>query len=583
MTHTRRRAALVAAASLTLALLVSGCVGMPDEGPIHESDASADSAEVQAPSIDAVPPRPQAPPADIVDGFLEAMSAWPIQIDVARQFLSEEAAAAWKPDRATITFADALSEVTGSVATIELSEAERLDATGAWEGELPEDEQDLRLDLTTEDGEYRITNPLDALVVRDTWFAQRYVQVSLYFFDRTGRILVPEPVFVPRGEQLASNLTNRLLDPGENLQGISRTYLPTVDAGLSVPVSDQGVAEVNLGGSATTPAPEDLSRMLAQLGWTLSQVPSIRAIRVTIGGEEVRLPGSDGEYGVNEWQQYDPAGSGANPLLYGLRNGQLVYGEPDTLAPAAGPLGEEVDHGLRSVSVNLEASEAAGVSTDGTTLMRAPISDDPEARLRTITRGTDLLRPTWDFTSRLWVVDNTSAGARISYRENGRFRELRVPDVSGRTVRSFLVSPDATRYVAVVSGAGGDQLRAGRILFDGQGGVDLARPSRRIQVEGVDRARITDIAWNSPTSVIVLRPVSQDPPLFEVRTVAVDGAPASAEALSTSVSGRVVALASSADDSTIPYGVTRRELVDLDTGATIPFPEGRVTSIDYVG
>ena len=158
-----------------------------------------------------------------------------------------------------------------------------------------------------------------------------------------------------------------------------------------------------------------------------------------------------------------------------------------------------------------------------------------------------------------------------------------MPDVSGRTVRSFLVSPDATRYVAVVRGAGGDQLRAGRILFDGQGGVDVAGSSRRIQVEGVDRARITDIAWNSPTSVIVLRPVSQDPPLFEVRTVAVDGAPASAEALSTSVSGRVVALASSADDSTIPYAVTRAELVDLDTGATIPFPEGRVTSIDYVG
>ena len=99
----------------------------------------------------------------------------------------------------------------------------------------------------------------------------------------------------------------------------------------------------------------------------------------------------------------------------------------------------------------------------------------------------------------------------------------------------------------------------------------------------MDRARITDIAWNSPTSVIVLRPVSQDPPLFEVRTVPVDGAPTTAEALSTSVSGRVVALAASADGATTPYGVTPEGLVDLDTGAAIPFAEGRVTSIDYVG
>jgi len=583
MTLTRHRAALGVGACLTLVLLVSGCVGMPDEGPVHESDASPDSSEAEAPFADAVPPRPQAPPADIVDGFLDAMSAWPIQTDVAREFLSEEAAAAWKPDRATITFDDALSEVSGSVATIELSDAARLDAAGAWEGELPEDERELRFDLTTEDGEYRITNPPDALVVRDTWFAERYVQVSLYFFDRTGRILVPEPVFVPRGDQLASNLTTRLLDPGEDLQGISRTYLPTVDAGLSVPVSDEGVAEVNLGGGASTPDADDLARMLAQLGWTLGQVPSIRAFRVSIGGEEVRLPGSDGEYDVNEFVQYDPAGQDANPLLYGLRNGQLVYGEPDTLAPAAGPLGEEVDHGLRSVSVNLEASEAVGVSTDGTSLVRAPVRDDPEARTRTIGRGTDLLPPVWDFTGRLWMVDNTSSGARISYREGGGFRVLRVPGVSGRTVRSFLVSRDATRYVAVVRGADGDQLRAGRILVDGQGGVAEARPSRRIQVEGVDRARISGIAWISPTAVLVLRPVSQDPPLFEVRTVAVDGAPAAAEALSTSVGGRVTALAASADDSTTPYGVTSGGLVDLDTGATIPFPEGRFTSVDYVG
>ena len=246
-------------------------------------------------------------------------------------------------------------------------------------------------------------------------------------------------------------------------------------------------------------------------------------------------------------------------------------------------MGEEVDHGLRSVSVNLDASEAAGVSADGTSLVRAPVLDDPDARLRTIPRGTDLLPPAWDFTDRLWLVDNTSDGARISYREGREFSNLRVPGVSGRTVRSFLVSRDGTRYVAVVRGAGGDTLRAGRILVDGQGRVDKAGPSRKIPVEGVDRARITDIAWISPTSVLVLRPVSQDPPLFEVRTVAVDGAPTTAEALTTSVSGRVVALAASADTSTTPYAVTPEELVDLNTGAAIPLPEGRVTAIDYVG
>ncbi len=586
MTRTRRRGALVAVASLTLALLVSGCVGMPDEGPIHESDASADSSERQASSIDAVPPRPQAPPGDIVDGFLAAMGGWPIQIGVAKQFLSEEARAAWQPGQAMITFADSLSpEVAGNEATVQLSGAERLDASGAWLGAVPESERELHFDLTLEDGEYRITNPRDALVVRADWFAERFIQVSLYFFDRTGQILVPEPVFVPRGDQLATTLTNRLLEPTENLEGISRTYLPTVDAGLSVPVSDAGVAEVNLGGSNAGPQdPDDLDRMLAQLGWTLRQVPGVRSLRVTIGGEEVRLPGGDSEYGVNEGQQYDPAGDTANSLLYGLRNGQLVYGEPDTLAPAAGPLGEEADHGLRSVSVTLDASVAVGVSDDGTSLLRAPLRDDPAARIRTIlSGGADLLPPAWDFTGRLWLVDNTPTGARIDYRAEGEFNTLRVPGVSGQHVRAFLVSRDATRYVAVVRGARGDQLRAGRILFDGQGGVDEAAPSRRIQIEGVDRARISDIAWISPTSVIVLRPVSREQSIFEVRTVAVDGAPSAADALTTSVRGDVEALAAAPDSSTTPYAVTPEGLVDLDSLALTSFTGGRVTSIGYVG
>ena len=243
------------------------------------------------------------------------MYAWPIQIDVARQFLSEEAAAAWKPDRATITVRRRPDRRRAAAwRRSSCQRRERLDATGAWQGELPEDEKELRLrPHVPRTGEYRISNPLDALIVQDTWFAQRFVQVSLYFFDRTGRILVPEPVFVPRGEQLASTLTTRLLDPGENLQGISRTYLPAVDAGLSVPVSDQGVAQVNLGGGAGTPSPEDLSRMLAQLGWTLRQVPGIRALRVSIGGEEVSLPGGDGEYGVDDVAAVRPGRAGRQP------------------------------------------------------------------------------------------------------------------------------------------------------------------------------------------------------------------------------------------------------------------------------
>ena len=53
--------------------------------------------------------------------------------------------------------------------------------------------------MDREDGEWRIAKAPDALIVPRTWFAPRFRQVSLYFFDPTGQILVPEPVFVPSG------------------------------------------------------------------------------------------------------------------------------------------------------------------------------------------------------------------------------------------------------------------------------------------------------------------------------------------------------------------------------------------------
>ena len=57
--------------------------------------------------------------------------------------------------------------------------------------------------MAIENGEWRIAEAPDALIVPETWFEQRFRQVSLYFFDPSAQILVPEPVFVPRGDQLA--------------------------------------------------------------------------------------------------------------------------------------------------------------------------------------------------------------------------------------------------------------------------------------------------------------------------------------------------------------------------------------------
>lgn len=581
------RRAVAAVVAVLLVVTLASCVSLPESGPVVETEQPGGVEAPQAAAIDPVPPRPGDLPAGIVFGFMEAMTAYPVKTSVARQFLSREAQPSWDPDAATITYTESSTPRSdGAVVSVTLSGAESLDEGGAWQGPLPADQQVLEFPMVIEDGEYRIAEAPDALIVPAVWFAQRFRQVSLYFFDRTAQILVPEPVFVPRDEQLATTLIDGLLaGPGPDLAGVSRSFLPPdLSVGLSVPVSADGVADIQLIGEAGQQNAEVVEKMLAQLVWTLRQEPSIEAITLTVGDEQVRLPGGASEFGVDDAPQYDPTGYQASQLLYGLRDGLLHSGEPETLSTADGPLGLE-RLGLRSVTVTLSASAAAGVTKDGTRVLLAPVRTDlaeSDLGVEEIVPGaTDLLPPAFDFTDRLWLVDRTASGARVLIREGDRLRSLTVPSVSGQDVRSFLVSRDGTRFVAVVRTDGVDGLRVGRIEVDFQGRVRRAVDVRTVTFRDTEPLRVSDIAWTSPTSIALLSQVVPGE-LFEVRTVAVDGAPAGAEALSTTISARVVGLAGSPVDGARQYAVTRDSLVDLATGALIPL-EARVASLDYVG
>ncbi|WP_193607310.1 LpqB family beta-propeller domain-containing protein [Nocardioides lijunqiniae] len=587
MSRTRR--VLVTACSLLLLAGLSGCVELPESGPVVETEPSVEVEEQQAAAIDAVPPQEGETAPAIVKGFLDAMTAYPVQTDVATQFLAQQAQAGWNPDDATITYASAddptVDPRTGEI-SVALSDPESLDARGGWQGPLPADQQTLTFRMVVEDGEYRIAEAPDALIVPAQWFSQRFRQVSLYFFDRTSQILVPEPVFVPRGRQLATTLIDGLLaGPGEKLAGVARSFLPGgLSVGLSVPVAE-GVAEINLVGDAGQQNDEVVEKMLAQLVWTLRQEPSIDAVRLRIGDEEVRLPGGVSEYRVDDAPEFDPTGYQASLLLYGLRGGLLVSGEPDTLAPADGPFGE-TDYGLRSVAVNLRATSAAGVTSDGTSVVvgavRAEAGEEEAQRVEQVVSGaTSLMTPSWDFADRLWLVDRTRTGARVIVREDGRLSDVQVPGVTGENVRSFLVSRDATRFAAVVRDAGVDRLLLGRVKVDFRGRVRRAVDVRTITFEDTEPLRVTDIAWTSATSIALLSQVVPGE-LFEVRTVAVDGSPAGVEALSTTVNEQVVGLAGSPVPEAQQYAVTRNGLVDLTTSRVIGLEEA-VTSLGYVG
>ncbi len=589
MTGSLARRLVTLAATLLVLGLAAACAGMPTTGPVVETGTSAGGDDGRATAIDPLPPQPGASAIQVAQGFLEAMTATPIRSSVAQQFLAQDARTSWDPDAATLIYGDAMAPVSvPGGAEVALTSAERLDDRGAWVRDLGPRASTLRLQMVMEDGEFRIADPPDALVVPASWFEQRFRGVSLYFFDRTGQVLVPESVFVPRGEQLASNLVNGLLaGPSGAARLATRSFLPDgLGLGLSVPIDDEGVAQVELTGDVPVRSADANALMLAQLAWTMRQDTSIRAIRVSIGGVPVPLPGDVSAYSVEGGAPYDPTGYQSSSLLYGLdRDGLLVSGGPADLAPVSGPLGQQ-DFGLRSVAVDLSGAQVAAVGGGGSSVLRAPVREgEDESRVQEVVSGrTDLLLPGWDVAGRLWLVDRTADGARVLHLDDvgsGEPREVEVPGVTGREVVDVLVSRDATRLVAVVRGPRTDRLHTARILVTDQGRVRGAAADTRIVSEDGGRLRVRDLAWSSATTASLLSTVRDD--LVEVRTVTVDGAPSGLSTLSTTVRGPVRSLAGSPVLDQPTFAVGRSRLVDVSTGSEVPVTDVVLRTLGYAG
>ncbi|MCX6400476.1 MAG: LpqB family beta-propeller domain-containing protein [Propionibacteriales bacterium] len=568
---------------LVLAVLLGGCVALPTEGPVVERNLTDAEDARQASDIDARPPIKGASRTEVVSGFLDAMTAWPIQTSIAKKYLTDAAAAQWNPERETIVYGDTLPvrEVGGAV-SVELTAADSLDAVGGWRGPMPADQLTMDFRVTVEDGEYRIADPQDALVVPATWFQQRYRQVSLYYFDPLAQILVPEPVFVPEGDQLATSLVSGLLaGPPPLSRGVVRSFLPSgLSVGLSVPVDKNGVAQITLLGDAPKVTTEEAELMLAQLAWTLRQDGDITALRVTVGGFDLPLPGGASQYPVTGGQVFDPAGGQASTLLFGLSRGRLIWGTPGNLVPATGPFGDAAA-GVVAVSARLDAERVAVVDRGGSRVRIGPVRQTAnDVPTRTVLSGGTYARPSWDASGRLWVLERRSSGAVVWLVEGTRVRQVRVPGVTGERAQQLMVSRDGTRLVAVVRTGRGDEVVAARVVINGGGGVARARSA--YVVHAAAGGRIIDMTWTSPIRIGLLTPTAPGA-LSEVDVVAADGATVGVDELSTVVSGELIGLAGSATEGSPLLAVYADRYVDIVAQDEYDAGTAMLGQLDYAG
>jgi len=474
------------AAVLAAALLLAGCAGIPTSGPV-----------VAGPAVDEVDPEyivtPNGPAADadplgILTGFMQAVRAPQSDYAVARQFLTPDLAVSWDPNAGVVirTGAAVLSTPESAsedrpVIEYSFSTPATVDTVGRYRASAMAANRTIDFAFTQVDGQWRISEAPNGIVLADTAFVQVFSAYALYFFDPSGRYLVPDLRWFPARQSTPGLVVSALLaGPDDWLKHAVVTDFPRgTTLGTRSVVVTGGRAAVDLSPEVASASPAELGRMRQQLVATLD----VADASITADGVPLAIE-SSGPAAV-----IDPQPSGS--LLLGTAT-EFGHAGPDGIVTIPGVSSAVVEDGARAVSLNAGQTAAAYLAADGTVRR---VSGDAvtvvDARPGLVAPSIDEYGWTWSAGtgSSLDAFDPSGASAGIS-------PSALPPDA---TVVSLAVSRDSTRLaVGLTSPAGPRLLVFGIIRSDGvPTGLD---PSLELPAPGV----IASVAWVNDRSLVVV-------------------------------------------------------------------------------
>lgn len=490
--------------TMAVLLIAAACGGIPDSGPIHEVKAADGSTESTVRYSPAGPTK-NATPQQVVRGYLDAMLAYPVTTGIAAKFLTPDAAKSWKsasgvqiyvrPRVARATARDLPDNAGSAYVGLAVHQTAKLDRQGNYAAS--ETDRTFSFELAKHDGQWRIVNPPSGFLVDQKYFDDYYRPFNDYFFDQSGRRLVARPIYVPIGDQLSTALVSSLLfGPGDLLDGDARSYLPkATKLRTSVPLRDDGVAEIELRADLSALSAGARERLSAQIAWTLNQVDSISGIRVT-DGESFLYPGNQGILPKEFGQSYGP--KFGSDEFFAVVKSHVVKVDGIDATPVEGTWGKD-SRGATALAVS-DRHEIAAVTAGKTQLLLGALRSKQVINFS----GQGFLPPHWDDQGNVWAFDRPQGATRVRLVTDKKLRTLSVGKLAARDVRSFALSPDNSRY-AVITGRGAKStVLVGSILRDSADRpVGLSAPVSVVTADA-QLSSFRSVAWSDDTNVAFL-------------------------------------------------------------------------------
>lgn len=487
------------------------CAGIPTDGPVREGDTEVAQQQPFAPLLQG--PAPDASPRAIVQGFLSASSGGSVSgFDVAREFLTDDAAVAWDP-LAHVTIFDSrqveqiFDESTGTY-TYRVPVAAVVDADGVMVEASSDVQADISFAVTQDEfGQNRISSLDDGIVMSAADFGRFFRPLKLYFASADAAVAIPEVRWFANNDQVATAVARELVaGPSPWLaDAVSTGFPPGAALDIDAVIVDEGTAYVALAtGSSGTSEQRALAQ--TQLDLTLRQLIPVQAVTVTVGG--VPLVGESPT-------SLSPADLPPETAVVIAGNRLGLFDGTDVLVTT--PDMGRVPDGASGLALAYDSTTAALV-VDGdvvisTVLAQAPglepydpnvatAADAPLLELDTALDGEDLIAPSFDRHGWVWSTERTSAGTIVAALPGENQVALDAPWLAGRSVQAIAVSRDGTRLAVLSRATGTVQSLDVAAITREPSGAPLSIGQPLAMVPSLEPA--LDLTWSDTTGLVTL-------------------------------------------------------------------------------
>jgi hypothetical protein len=495
---TRRRARRRAVPGLVVLiaslLLATGCASIPASSRPQVISRSIPTPAGQDDDVryDELVPREGELPDQIVREFIRAGGSYERGHARARAYLTPEAAQSWKDDQSVTILENTPyldAQDGGRTVHMTVQQRGRLEEDGAYvPGETP---YPLPFRLKKVDGNWRIDNPPNTVLIESSTFDAAYRAYEVYFLNATRSQVVPDIRWYAASRETLPDLLVTALERGPSkwLQGAVLSDLEGVTLQNNVEPAPDRLKVYLTGLDDQTSTLSDGG--FAQLAWTLDQVG--------VGGVEVY---SDGRLlapndatdrtlqQLNDWRGFDPNG----PFVssgYLIRDG-AVWTTKDT--PVPGPAGSA---SFRAHSVAVSTDERSLAVVTGETGQALYVGAATALRKRV--EGRTLTRPTWGGSSdEVWTVQDGDEILQVL--RNGQTTRVTLLGASSLgPLTALRLSRDGSRVAMVAGRPGARRLWIGVVVRDnGQTKIDGSRPLE------FDGSSVTDVSWADSLTVVAL-------------------------------------------------------------------------------